>query len=126
MITELTREERDWGIALHLSALAMHIIPFGNILGPLIIWSSKRDRSAYLDQQGREVLNFHISWTVGLVLAVLLQVIAIASGIKIVIPLLILTGIGYYFGMLYFIVVAALRASDGLYFDSPVLWETFK
>ena len=80
MITELTREERDWGIALHLSALAMHIIPFGNILGPLIIWSSKRDRSAYLDQQGREVLNFHISWTVGLVLAVLLQVIAIASG----------------------------------------------
>ncbi|HPG09467.1 MAG TPA: DUF4870 domain-containing protein [Saprospiraceae bacterium] len=126
MITELTREERDWGIALHLSALAMHIIPFGNILGPLIIWSSKRDRSAYLDQQGREVLNFHISWTVGLVLAVLLQVIAIASGIKIVIPLLILTGIGYYFGMLYFIVVAALRASDGLYFDYPVLWETFK
>ena len=126
MITELTREERDWGIALHLSALAMHIIQFGNILGPLIIWSSKRDRSAYLDQQGREVLNFHISWTVGLVLAVLLQVIAIASGIKIVIPLLILTGIGYYFGMLYFIVVAALRASDGLYFDYPVLWETFK
>ncbi|MCB0601620.1 MAG: DUF4870 domain-containing protein [Saprospiraceae bacterium] len=126
MITELTREERDWGIALHLSALAMHIIPFGNILGPLIIWSSKRDRSAYLDQQGREVLNFHISWTVGLILAVIMQVIAIASGIKIVIPLLILTGIGYYFGMLYFIIVAALRASDGLYFDYPVLWETFK
>lgn len=126
MITELTREERDWGIALHLSALAMHIIPFGNILGPLIIWSSKRDRSAYLDQQGREVLNFHISWTVGLILAVIIQVIAIASGIKIVIPLLILTGIGYYFGMLYFIIVAALRASDGLYFDYPVLWETFK
>jgi len=122
MITELTREERDWGIALHLSALAMHIIPFGNILGPLIIWSSKRDRSAYLDQQGREVLNFHISWTVGLILAVIMQVIAIASGIKIVIPLLILTGIGYYFGMLYFIIVAALRASDGLYFDYPVLW----
>ncbi|MCB0655080.1 MAG: DUF4870 domain-containing protein [Saprospiraceae bacterium] len=126
MITQLTREERDWGIAMHLSALAMHVIPFGNILGPLVIWSSKRDRSAFLDRQGKEVLNFHISWTLGVVLAIVIQIIAIAMGMRIILPLLILTALGYYFGMLYFIIVAAIRASDGLYFEYPVLWESFK
>ncbi|MGD9347919.1 MAG: DUF4870 domain-containing protein, partial [Candidatus Aminicenantes bacterium] len=31
-------QERSWGMFCHLAALAGYIIPFGNIIGPLIIW----------------------------------------------------------------------------------------
>ena len=32
-----TAEDKQWGLFAHLSSLAGLIIPFGNILGPLII-----------------------------------------------------------------------------------------
>ena len=42
-VNQQIRDERMWGMFAHLSALAMFIIPFGSIIGPLIIWSMKKD-----------------------------------------------------------------------------------
>ncbi len=42
----LTQDEKTFGMLAHLSALAGYIIPFGNIIGPLIIWLIKKDQSA--------------------------------------------------------------------------------
>ena len=36
-------EERSLGLACHLLALAGLVVPFGNILGPLIMWLVKKD-----------------------------------------------------------------------------------
>ncbi len=58
------RDDRTWGILCHLSALAMLLgVPLGNLLGPLVVWLVKRDQSSFVDQQGREALNFQISIT---------------------------------------------------------------
>ncbi|MDT7832933.1 DUF4870 domain-containing protein [Flavobacteriaceae bacterium S356] len=48
---------------IHISALAGFVFPFGSIILPLVLWQSLKDRSQFLDQQGKEAVNFNISYT---------------------------------------------------------------
>ena len=48
---------------IHISAFAGLIFPFGQIITPLIAWQTIKDRSPFLDEQGKEVVNFNISYT---------------------------------------------------------------
>jgi len=48
---------------IHISAFAGFMFPFGNIITPLIAWQTLKDRSAFLDEQGKEAVNFNISYT---------------------------------------------------------------
>ena len=48
---------------IHISAFAGFIFPFGNIVTPLIAWQSLKDRSPFLDEQGKEAVNFNLSFT---------------------------------------------------------------
>ena len=48
---------------IHISAFAGFIFPFGNIITPLITWQTLKDRSSFLDEQGKEAVNFNISYT---------------------------------------------------------------
>ena len=55
-------EERNWAVATHLSSFSGYLgIPFGHILGPLIIWLMKKDSSTFLDVAGKETVNYNIS-----------------------------------------------------------------
>ena len=42
----------------HLASFAGFLMPFGNILGPLVVWLIKRHDSPYIDYHGKEALNF--------------------------------------------------------------------
>ncbi|MFA6723465.1 MAG: DUF4870 domain-containing protein [Lentisphaeria bacterium] len=53
--------EKQLGLLLHLSFFAGFIVPIASILVPLIIWLLKRDNSKFIDDTGKEVLNFQIS-----------------------------------------------------------------
>lgn len=57
----LTGDERVWGMLAHLTALAGFVIPFGNIIGPLVVWLLKREEMPFVDDQGKESLNFQIT-----------------------------------------------------------------
>jgi uncharacterized Tic20 family protein len=48
---------------IHISAFAGLIFPFGQIITPLIAWQTIKDRSPFLDEQGKEAVNFNISYT---------------------------------------------------------------
>lgn len=48
---------------IHISAFAGFLFPFGNIITPLIAWQTLKDRSTFLDEQGKEAVNFNISYT---------------------------------------------------------------
>lgn len=65
---------------LHLSALSQYCIPFGNFIIPIMIWSSTKEKSEYLDAQGKLVINFQLSM---FIYSLVLCVIAI--------PILLLT-----------------------------------
>ncbi|ARV07833.1 hypothetical protein BTO04_14505 [Polaribacter sp. SA4-10] len=48
---------------IHISAFAGFLFPFGNIITPLIAWQTLKDRSPFLDKQGKEAVNFNISYS---------------------------------------------------------------
>jgi uncharacterized Tic20 family protein len=46
---------------IHLSVLTQYFIPFGNFILPIIIWSSKKNESEFIDYNGKQTLNFQLS-----------------------------------------------------------------
>jgi hypothetical protein len=46
---------------LHLSSLLQYCIPFGNFIFPIVIWASSKDKSEFVEEQGKEVINFQLS-----------------------------------------------------------------
>ena len=100
-------DERMWGMLCHLSGLSGGVIPFGNIVGPLIVWMIKKDEYAFVDDQGKESLNFQISIMIyTIVLALTIIGIPVAIGAMI-------------FGLVM-TVVAAVKANGGEYYRYPL------
>jgi len=56
-----TNNYKSTATLLHLSALSQYLIPFGNFIFPILIWSAKKEKSEYLDAQGKRVINFQLS-----------------------------------------------------------------
>lgn len=56
-----TKTEKTTAALAHLSALSQYFIPFGNFIFPIIIWSSKKDKSEFIDYHGKQVINFQLS-----------------------------------------------------------------
>jgi uncharacterized protein len=103
------KDARNWAMICHLSALSGYLIPFGNILGPLIVWAIKKDELSFVDVQGKEAINFQLTATIALVVAVLLCFVII--GIFILIPLAIY--------ILVMTIIAAIKANDGVDYRYP-------
>ncbi|WP_395043249.1 DUF4870 domain-containing protein [Flavobacterium sp.] len=53
--------ERTVSSLTHLSALSQYFIPFGNFIFPIIIWSSKKKDSDFVNYNGKQILNFQLS-----------------------------------------------------------------
>jgi uncharacterized protein len=104
------KEERNWGMFCHLAALAGFVVPFGNVIGPLIIWLIKKDESQFVNDQGKESVNFQISFSIYAMIAAVLIVVVIG------IVLLIVLGIG----MLILVIVAGIKASNGEQYRYPL------
>jgi uncharacterized Tic20 family protein len=56
-----TITEKNAATFTHLSTLTQYFIPFGNYIFPILIWSSKKDKSEFVDYNGKQVLNFQLS-----------------------------------------------------------------
>jgi hypothetical protein len=56
-------EEKTWGALVHLGGLiGMAVLSYvGNIIGALVMWLIKRNDSSFIDNQGKEALNFQIT-----------------------------------------------------------------
>ena len=48
---------------IHISALAGYLFPLGSIITPLILWQTLKERSPFLDDNGKEAVNFNISYS---------------------------------------------------------------
>ena len=58
-------EEKQWGMFCHLSALVGLLHGGLTFLGPLVCWLVKKDTSRFVDDQGKEALNFQITLFIG-------------------------------------------------------------
>jgi uncharacterized Tic20 family protein len=64
-------DEKTWAIFAHLGGVLL------SFLVPLVIWLVFRERSRFLDDHGKEALNFQITLLVGYVVSLLLMVVII-------------------------------------------------
>jgi hypothetical protein len=73
---------RTTAVTAQLSTFAGLIVPFGSVIGPLTIWLTRRNRDPFIDQAGREALNF------GITIAIYGAVLVVAALLLVGIPLL--------------------------------------
>lgn len=101
----------------HMSALAGLVVPFGNLIAPLIIWQMKRNEFPSVEEHGKESLNFQLSVLIyflgGGVLAAIGMVFCIGW---ILVPVLI----ALHFGALVLAVIAGIKANDGILYRYPL------
>ena len=113
MYTDMDQAEkqlRTWAILCHLTALLGFIgIPFGHLLAPLTIWLIKKNDDPFIDEQGKESLNFQISMSIYLILAGLLWFVCIG------IPLLIMLAIVD----VILVIIASVKISNGEPYSYP-------
>ena len=112
----LTKEDRTWGMAVHLSAFAGHVFPFAHIIAPLVIWLLKRETSAFVDDQGKEAVNAQISVTLYGAAAVILCFLLIGF------PLVA----GLYVANFVLVIVAAIAANEGKAYRYPFILRLVK
>jgi uncharacterized Tic20 family protein len=101
---------RNTAVAAHLSTFAGLVVPFGSVIGPLAVWLSRRHRDPFIDQAGREALNFGIS------IAIYGAVVLVATLMLVGIPFLIV-------GVVAWVVLASLaaaKASQGQAYRYPL------
>jgi uncharacterized protein len=101
---------RNTAVAAHLSSFVGLVVPFGSVIGPLAVWLTRRDQDPFIDQAGREALNFGIS------IAIYGLVALVAALMLVGIPLLIA-------GVIAWVVLASLaaaKASQGQAYRYPL------
>lgn len=101
----VTPDEKMLGIVMHVLCL----VGFP-ILGPLIVWLVKKDQSSYLDRQGRELLNFQLSFLLYGFVSFLLCFVLIG------IPLLIGLGVA----TIVLTIIGIVNASEGKVYRFPL------
>jgi len=112
----LTKDDRTWAVVAHLAGLAGYVVPFGNIFGPLLVWLLKKDQSSFIDDQGKEAVNFQISLTIYVIVAIISIVIVVGI---VLIPLLAVAG-------LIFMVIAAIKSNEGVRYRYPLTLRIIK
>ncbi|HEX7815647.1 DUF4870 domain-containing protein [Dyella sp.] len=120
-------QERQWALFAHLSALAGCIITgpwagWGCFLGPLIIWLIKKDTMPFVDDQGKEALNFNITMAILCVALVIITVITFGLGIFVTAPIGFIAGIAW----LVLTIVAAIKANEGVRYRYPFTLRLIK
>ncbi len=121
-------EEKQWAMFAHLSALVGGILTsgwagsIGCFIGPLVIWLVKKDTLPFVDDQGKEALNFNI--TVGIVFLALLilSIVTFGIGLIVAVPLWIIIGIAW----LVFTIIAAVKANNGERYRYPLTLRLIK
>ena len=107
---EVSKDARMLAMFFHLAGLCAFIVPaVGNIVGPLIIWQIKKEYP-FVNEQGKEALNFQISMTIyGLISAALTFVC---------VGFFLLAAVAVVY--LVFLLIAAAKANNGQAYRYPL------
>lgn len=100
---------RDLAILCHLGGLAGYVVPFGGIVAPLVVWLLKRDEHPYIDEQGKEAVNFQITIAIYAIVATVLVLLLVGFVLLVAVAIF----------QIVMIIIAAVRASEGARFRYP-------
>ena len=149
-----TTNNNNLATFIHLSTLSQYCIPFGNYIFPILIWSTNKDKSEFIDFNGKQVLNFQLSILLyTLILAIIAVPILIVgvfsniplndiiheqhivadhlsieniSGIVIIALIAIFIFLGLKCAEFFLIIYASLKASNGEEYKYPLTIQFIK
>jgi len=75
-----SNQARMWNMWCHLSALAGFVIPFGNVLGPLLVWQIKKNEFPSVVEHGKAALNFQLTVLIVLLVRIAPKVLLPVEG----------------------------------------------
>jgi uncharacterized Tic20 family protein len=108
---EVNKDARLWAMICHLSALSGLVVPVvGCIVGPLVIWQIKKEEFPFVDEQGKEAVNFQISMLIYGIVAGLLCFVCVGM---VLLPAVAIVD-------LIFLLIAAVKANDGYHYRYPL------
>jgi hypothetical protein len=113
---ETNPDARMWGMFCHLFAFAGFVFPVGNVIGPLVAWLIKKDQYPFVDDQGKEALNFQITMVIAMACAFVLVFVYIG--------LLLFPVIGIF--DLIFTIIATIEANKGKRYRYPIALRLIK
>jgi uncharacterized Tic20 family protein len=116
----ISAEERQWAMFAHLSALAGGLLTsavggWGFFLGPLVIWLMKKETMPFVADQAKEALNFNITVSAIMLVMMVLGFVTLGIGFLLAAPVMFIVGIA----ALVFIVIAAIKANEGVAYRYP-------
>ncbi len=116
---EISKDARMWAMFCHLGGLA-GLIPmtpiFGSIIAPLIIWQVKKDEFGFVDEHGKEAVNFQIS----------ILIYALAAGLLCFLCVGFVLLPAVYIFDLVFMLIAAVKSNNGEHYRYPLTIRFFK
>ena len=147
----LDNHQKNIATFIHLSTFSRFIIPFGNFIGPIVLWMANKEKSEFVDNHGKQAINFQMSILLYALILGLLSVpffffnlfssfdfidIDLFEGIHLNItepsPLLYIGGglgvlavLGFILELV-FIVIASLKARDGENYHYPLTIDFLK
>ena len=109
-----------------MMAMICHLLPFVgclvpgipvlNIVAPLLLWLIKKDSMPFVDQQGKEVLNFQITVSIAIFACILT--------IWLILPFILAIGIGI--AAIILMIIGAIKANDGVAYRYPFTLRLIK
>lgn len=117
----IAAEQRQWAMFAHLSALLGGLVTagwaggVGCFLGPLVIWLMKRETMPFVGDQAKEALNFNITVAAIMLILFLVGIFTFGIGFLLTLPLMAIVGLV----ALVFIIIAAIKANDGVAYRYP-------
>ena len=107
---------RIWNMWCHLSALSGLIVPFGNILGPLLIWQIKKTEVPSVEAHGKAALNFQITVLIASLATVAVMIVLWFFCVGwVMIPVLMAIGVAG----IVFSIIAGIKANEGKDYEYP-------
>ena len=103
-------ELSSYCMLMHLSQFAGIIVPFGGIALPIIMWATNKDKSSIIDQHGKNILNWMISFYIYVSISAIL--ILLIVGIFALIALGVIAVI--------FAIIGAIKANNNEIFNYPL------
>ena len=120
-------QERQWAMFAHLSAILGGLLTvqaggLGCMAGPFILWQVKKDTMPFVADQAKEALNFNITVALVMLVLALLGVGTLGIGFIVTAPLMGLVAIA----ALVFIIIAAIKANEGVAYRYPLTLRLVK
>lgn len=109
--------EKQWGAINHISALLGLLLPMALVLGPLLVWMLKRNESAFINEQGKQAVNFQLT-----ILLASFVFMLLGYGMKLLMAISAIILVG---GMV-FAVIAAFSVYQGKSYRYPYAFRFIK